>query len=252
MEEAPLSSTEPLSLATLEWGQTGPRALLIHGITSSARGWWRLGAEMARAGYAVTAPDLRGHGDSPRGDDYLLSSYAAEVLALGEEWNVVVGHSLGGAIALVAQTENRAFAGRLLLEDPALTLSNPDRILTEYTRVFENPSAAAILAEYPRWHPQDARIKAEALEASSPEVVRRTFLDNERWDLMPMAMELDRPTLLLAAEPDHGALVTAETGERIAAANPRVKFRVLAGSGHSMHRDSYDAFWRELQGLLSQ
>jgi len=40
--------SEQLQLATLEWGTKGPRALLIHGLTSSARSWWRLGAEMAR------------------------------------------------------------------------------------------------------------------------------------------------------------------------------------------------------------
>lgn len=251
--EAPLSSSSKrVSLATLQWGQRGPRALLLHGITSSARGWWRVGAEMARAGYVVTAPDLRGHGDSPRGDDYLLSSYADDVLALGGEWDVVVGHSLGGAIALVAQTEDHMFARRLVLEDPALTLSNPDRAVADYTRVFKDPSAAAILAENPRWHPQDARIKAEALEATSPEVVRRTFLDNQAWDLVSPAMDLNSPTLLIAADPDQGALVTAETCEVIAAANPRVKFRVLTGAGHSVHRDSYDAFWRELHDFLSE
>ncbi|MBA2312787.1 MAG: alpha/beta fold hydrolase [Actinobacteria bacterium] len=116
-----------LELATLEWGKEGPRALLIHDSTSLARSWWRLGAEMARAGYRVTAPDLRGHGDSPPGDDYLLGSYATDVLALGSEWDVVVGHSLGGAIAAIAQRTDRSFAARLVLEDPVLSLPDPER-----------------------------------------------------------------------------------------------------------------------------
>jgi pimeloyl-ACP methyl ester carboxylesterase len=246
------SSSAALELATLEWGSRGPRALLIHGITSSARGWWRVGEEMARAGYMVTAPDLRGHGESPRGDDYLLASYASDVLALGDEWDVVVGHSLGGAIAVVAQSRNGSFARRLVLEDPVLTLSNPDRFAVDYTKPFENPTAAAIIAEFPRWHPQDARIKAEALEASSPEVVRRTAHENQTWDLVPLATELDIPTLLLAADPDQGALVARATGEGLATANPRVSFRVLSGAGHSMHRDSYDAFWRDVHGFISE
>jgi pimeloyl-ACP methyl ester carboxylesterase len=245
------SSSSVLELATLEWGSRGPRALLIHGITSSARGWWRVGAEMARAGYRVTAPDLRGHGESLPGDDYRLESYASDVLALGDHWDVVLGHSLGGAIAVVAQSRNTGFARRLVLEDPALTLTDPDRVVDEYTKPFENPSAAAILVEYPRWHPQDARIKAEALEATDPEIVRRTVWDNQTWDLVSLTMNLDTPTLLVAADPNEGALVTREAGERIASANPHVRFVVLAGAGHSMHRDSYDAFWSELQAFLS-
>jgi pimeloyl-ACP methyl ester carboxylesterase len=247
-----MTAPELRSLTSLEWGQRGPRALLIHGLTSSARGWWRLGAEMARAGYRVTAPDLRGHGDSPRGEDYLLASYAADVLALGHEWDVVVGHSLGGAIATIAQTKNRKFAGRLVLEDPVLRLSDPNRFIAEYTKPFEDPSAAAILALNPGWHPQDARIKAEALEASSPEVVRRTTLDNQPWDLVPMAIELAAPTLVIAADPDRGAFVSPEMGDRIAAANPRVRFQVLAGTGHSMHRDSYEVFWQAVHSFLSE
>ena len=242
---------EQLQLATLEWGARGPRALLIHGLTSSARSWWRLGAEMARAGYRVVAPDLRGHGDSPRGDDYLLASYATDVLALDREWDVVVGHSLGGAIAAVAQTIDRSFADRLVLEDPLLRLSEPESFIAEYTKPFEDPSAGAVLAQYPRWHPQDARIKAEALEASSPEVVRHTALENQPWDVVPLTMELDCPTLLVAADPEENALVTPEIGEGIAAANPHITFRVLAGAGHSLHRDSYGEFWQVLHGHLS-
>ena len=243
--------SEQLQLATLEWGTSGPTVLLIHGLTSMARSWWRLGAELARAGYRVTAPDLRGHGDSPRGEDYLLASYAADVLALGREWDVVVGHSLGGAIAAIAQTENRTFAGRLVLEDPVLRMADPVGFIAEYTRPFEDPSAATGLAQNPRWHPQDARIKAEALEASSPEVVRRTVLENQPWDLAPAAMGLDRPILLIAGDPDEGGLVAPELGDRIAAANPHVTFRVLAGAGHSMHRDSYAGFWQAVHGYLS-
>lgn len=75
-----------LRLATLEWGQRGPHVLLIHGIDFLsaqlvARGY----EEMAKVGYRVTAPDQRGHGNSPRGDDYLLASYATDVLAVGRE-----------------------------------------------------------------------------------------------------------------------------------------------------------------------
>lgn len=240
-----------MQLATLEWGQQGSRVLLLHGLTSSARGWWRLGAEMARAGHSVTAPDLRGHGDSPRGGDYLLDSYAADVLALGREWDVVVGHSLGGAIAAIAQTSDRSFARRLILEDPLLRLSEPDRFIAEYTKPFEDPSARTILDQNPRWHPQDARIKSEALEATSPEVVRGTVLENQPWDLAPVAMGLVCPTLLIGADPDRGALVDPALGGEIAAANPQVTFSVLDGAGHSMHRDTYAGFWQALHGYIS-
>jgi pimeloyl-ACP methyl ester carboxylesterase len=187
----------------------------------------------------------------PSGEDYLLASYAIDVLALGGERDVVVGHSLGDAIAVVALNADRSFAGRLVLEDPLLRLSDPRSFIGAYTKAFDDPSAATVLAQNPRWHPQDARIKAEALEASSPEVVRRTVLENQPWDPTPTAMRIDRPMLLIAADPDEGGFVAPELGDLIAAANSHVTFRVLAGAGHSMHRASYAGFWQAVHSYIS-
>jgi pimeloyl-ACP methyl ester carboxylesterase len=57
-------------LATRAW-QDGadpsrPLAVLVHGVTSSSRTWWRVGPALARRGFRVLAVDLRGHGASPR------------------------------------------------------------------------------------------------------------------------------------------------------------------------------------------
>jgi pimeloyl-ACP methyl ester carboxylesterase len=45
---------------------SGPLAVLVHGVTSSSRTWWRVGPALARRGFRVLAVDLRGHGASPR------------------------------------------------------------------------------------------------------------------------------------------------------------------------------------------
>jgi pimeloyl-ACP methyl ester carboxylesterase len=62
-------------------GPEGPVALLIHGVTSSSRTWWRVAPELVRGGYRVLAVDLRGHGASPRaGDDLVLGDLTGDVL----------------------------------------------------------------------------------------------------------------------------------------------------------------------------
>jgi pimeloyl-ACP methyl ester carboxylesterase len=57
-------------LATRAWGggadRSRPLAVLVHGVTSSSRTWWRVGPALAERGYRVLAVDLRGHGASPR------------------------------------------------------------------------------------------------------------------------------------------------------------------------------------------
>ncbi|GAC1315744.1 MAG: alpha/beta fold hydrolase [Thermoleophilaceae bacterium] len=82
----------------------GPVLLLIHGITGSSATWEDVIGPLSER-YTVVAPDLLGHGESakPRGD-YSLGAYASGVRdllgAIGHERATVVGHSLGGGVAM--------------------------------------------------------------------------------------------------------------------------------------------------------
>ena len=84
---------------------SGPPVVLIHGMLNSSRHWERVALPLAER-YTVIAPDLIGHGDSatPRGD-YSLGAHAAVIrdllVAIGVERASIVGHSLGGGIAMV-------------------------------------------------------------------------------------------------------------------------------------------------------
>src|SRR3989440_11857508 len=83
---------------------SGPPIVFIHGITSSSALWEPVARRLAQR-YTVLAPDLIGHGESakPRGD-YSLGAYASGLRdllqAIGHERATVVGHSLGGGIAM--------------------------------------------------------------------------------------------------------------------------------------------------------
>ena len=85
-------------------GGDGPLLVLIHGITSSSASWEAVLPVLAER-FTVLAPDLLGHGqsDKPAGD-YSLGSHACIVrdlmLALGHGPGTIVGHSLGGGIAM--------------------------------------------------------------------------------------------------------------------------------------------------------
>src|SRR3954463_9738431 len=82
----------------------GPVIVLIHGITGSSATWEEVIEPLAEH-YTVVAPDLLGHGESakPRGD-YSLGAYASGLRdllsALGHDKGTIVGHSLGGGVAM--------------------------------------------------------------------------------------------------------------------------------------------------------
>ena len=83
---------------------SGPPVVLIHGMVNSSRHWESVALRLADA-YTVIAPDLIGHGDSatPRGD-YSLGAHAASIrdllTVIGIEKATIVGHSLGGGVAM--------------------------------------------------------------------------------------------------------------------------------------------------------
>ena len=99
----------------------GPLILLIHGITGDSRQWNEIIPQLAEH-YTVLAPDLLGHGESakPRGD-YSLGAYAVSLrdllIVLGHRRATVVGHSLGGGIAMQFSYEYPVFCERLALVD---------------------------------------------------------------------------------------------------------------------------------------
>jgi pimeloyl-ACP methyl ester carboxylesterase len=82
----------------------GPPVVLIHGMVNSSRHWERVALQLADR-YTVVAPDLLGHGDSAavRGD-YSLGAHACSIrdllTTIGIDRATVVGHSLGGGIAM--------------------------------------------------------------------------------------------------------------------------------------------------------
>jgi pimeloyl-ACP methyl ester carboxylesterase len=100
-------------------GQDGPVLVLIHGITSSSRTWEPVIDALARD-HVVVAPDLVGHGESakPQGD-YSLGAYASgvrDLLALlGHDRVTVVGHSLGGGVAMQFAYQFPEWLERLVL-----------------------------------------------------------------------------------------------------------------------------------------
>ena len=82
----------------------GPLLVLIHGIAGSSATWEEVLPALAER-YTVVAPDLLGHGLSakPR-TDYSLGAYASGIRdllgVLGHERGTIVGHSLGGGVAM--------------------------------------------------------------------------------------------------------------------------------------------------------
>ncbi len=248
----------PLTLPRLSWGDPAAErhALLVHGLGSNGALMWRFGTALADDGWYAQAVDLRGHGTAPRALDYTIAAYAADLAitrpAAGGPWDAVVGHSLGGAASTSAAAADAEWTRRLILIDPAIHLRERDRqiVRDSQTRSFADPTVAAVRAEHPTWHEQDIELKALSAQQASRWAVEQTSAQNPEWDERTAASRLTVPTHIIASDPKVYSLVTRQLVDEMTA-NPRISVSVVAGAGHSPHRDRPDDTVRHLREALA-
>ena len=241
--------TTPIPLETVIWGAGDRRFLIVHGLGSNAAGWWRVGPALAEVGFHVTGVDLRGHGGSHSPGDYTIAGYAADLLAIADRWDVVLGHSLGGAAVVAALGEQPDWANRVILEDPLLAILDLDLAL-EYVTTDIGPDVTLdmVLESNPTWHTEDARLKLNAANQAGREVIENSMRHNEGWNVVAAVAAIQVPTLLLGA--DIEPLVPPALGESLAEMNPNVEFHTIPGSSHSMHRDEFEAFMARVTAFV--
>jgi len=232
----------PLTLPITAWGERSSRrrALLVHGLGSNGALMWRYGTALADAGWHAQAVDLRGHGTAPRSEDCTIAAYAADLGAIrsGRGWDLVVGHSLGGAAATVAASVDRRWARRLVLIDPAIVLAGSHRetIRASQARAFADTSVDAVRAQYPAWHPLDHELKALAAQQASDWSVLQTVEQNDPWDVRRALSRLRVPTHVIGADPRNGSIFSGALASS-ALRNRRISMSVVRGGSHSPHRD---------------
>jgi pimeloyl-ACP methyl ester carboxylesterase len=234
-----------LTLPRVVWGtQTAPtHVLLVHGLGSSALTMWRVGEAFAEKGWCATAVDLRGHGAAPRATTYRISDFADDLLLTNPthqgNWDVVIGHSIGAASAVVAASRDKDWTKKLVLLDPALTLG-PERqqlVIDGQRYAHDHLTEDEVRAENPHWHPLDIEGRVTAPKQASRFALEQAVLDNADWNTETSAAGLTVPTLVLGGDPAIDSMFTGEHADRVLDSNPLITHTVIPGAGHSPHRD---------------
>ncbi len=134
----------------------GTPVILIHGIAASLHDWDELIPELSRDGYSCYALDLLGHGDSPKLDsrayqmDWLLDHFSDWMRSLRlTEPAIVIGHSLGGYIALEYARRVSAWTRGLVLVNPLYSLSQLPPLMRH---TYRRPHLSSyIVGRTPNW-----------------------------------------------------------------------------------------------------
>lgn len=183
-------------IAVRRWGVAGPGMVLIHGGGANAHWWDHIAPLLATRG-RVAALDLSGHGDSGRRAAYDYLPWAEEAVAAARacsiERPVLVGHSLGGLIALTAAREHPAAVGGVIALDtpvPGLSPEEAAAIGVRTRRLHEYPSAEAAVARF-RTVPDDPWVLPYVVAHVARESVRRVD-EGWTWKFDPAIYERDR------------------------------------------------------------
>lgn len=234
-----------LTLPLIHWGNPHAtrKALMVHGLGSSAHTCWQVMEALAEDGWSASAVDLRGHGSAPRASKYQIADFAEDLGHVWPEgqdaWDVVIGHSIGAASAVVASATNPDWTKKLVLIDPALKLSNAQRdsVLDNQRTGHLIQGVDEITALFPHWHPLDVQLKVQAHQSASLFALEHAVFDNDPWDVTHEAHALKVPTHVLGAEPDNGSMFCGDYATDMLEANQFVSYEIIPGSGHSVHRD---------------
>jgi pimeloyl-ACP methyl ester carboxylesterase len=249
----------------LGWGAADDTpVLLIHGVISSARTWWRVGPAIAAAGFRAVAVDLPGHGKTGHWTGHhRFRDHAADVVAfaraagLGRPDLRIVGHSWGGMTAAALPAAGLIPARLVLLDPPTIPLAVIAAMLEEpaehaYDDLDE--AVAAIGALYPTWPFGDVLAKAQELTQFDETAVRAVLTQNGDWDggLSGLAEPAARdvPTWLIRGDPASGGYVPDAALPAFAARIGADRIVTITGAPHSPQRTHPEALVRALLRAL--
>jgi pimeloyl-ACP methyl ester carboxylesterase len=231
---------------------TDETVLLIHGAGMSARSWRE---QIGGLGHVlrVVAVDLPGHGDSDPTAEATVESYAEvarRVLdALGTGPVVVIGHSLGGAVALVLAARHPKLLKGLVLVSSCAKLPRTDGapetlfwllpgpirkvVFLAMTHVFFALDAMAKKILFaPGASMEAVQLGIEEIRTCRPETILKDAAAARAMDLENLARGLAAPVLVLCGERDR--LTPLALSERLRELIPDARLRLVAAAGHML------------------
>src|SRR5215208_5286515 len=252
----------------------GMPVILIHGLAASLHDWDDLIPELTKNGYAGYAPDLLGHGDSPKLDsrvyqmDWVFDHFFNWMKSLQlTEPAILIGHSLGGHVALEYARRVSAWTRGLILVNPFYSRSQlplllrktygrtslselvvgrtPERLF----RFFVDMSSVAMGHSVGVLRSLPERVRAQTIldyKRTAPGVYH---IPNVISDLTERLNEINTPTLVVWGDRDK--TLAPASFPRLVNALPKARGEVVR-SGHVPHQSHADEFNQIVMKFLKE
>jgi pimeloyl-ACP methyl ester carboxylesterase len=277
---SPASAHAPLH--TLSVGTDGPRVAFLHGLFGQGRNWNQIAKALSGSdgtGARCLLVDLPDHGRSPWSREFSLDGYADAVAATlraaapGETW-AVVGHSLGGKVAMLLALRHPDVVDRLVVVDIAPkgygSLERFEGYIGEMQRLPLDELTSRADAEA-RFEESDPGVKAFLLQ----NLRRDGTGDQARWywrtnlDLIARDAALGTASRIAAWPDDADDLppyqgpvlwiaggdsryIKRADAERMRRHFPRTRHFTIKGAGHWVHTDAPEIIVTALRRFIHE
>jgi len=232
-------------------GRGGPALILIHGAGGSHLHW--PAALRRMPGATVYAVDLPGHGRSEGPGRERIEDYVADIIgfmdAVGVPRGVLVGHSMGGAIAqMTALMAPERVAGLVLVGTGARLRVAP--VILE--GLLQDARGTLDLITEWAWGPEaEPTIVARGRQMMArvhPRVVWGDFAACDRFDVRERIGEITAPTLVITGSEDR--MTPPKFGQWLAERIPGARFVLVDGAGHMVMLEKPDEVARAIREWL--
>ncbi len=235
----------------------GRPLVIMHGFLGMSDNWKTLSGQFAQKGFRVHALDLRNHGRSFHSDDFSYAAMTADLLHYMDHHQLatadIIGHSMGGKIAMFFATSHPQRTRSLIVADIAPKYYRPhhDEILDglsaiDFTKKPDRAKADEILATYvPEASTRQFLLKSLFWKEPGQLALRfnlDVFVQNRDIvgeELSPQA-RYDGPVLFLRG--DRSGYIKEEDAPLIRKHFPRAEITDIPNAGHWLHAENPQAF----------
>jgi esterase len=246
----------------------GKPLIILHGLLGMSDNWIMPARELAK-NYKVILPDLRNHGNSPHSDEFHLQPMVNDIVELirtfGLEEVLLLGHSLGGRIAISVALQHPDLVEKLVVVDiaPRRYYGNKGvaAMLDVMSRVdFDSMVTLGDIEEFLSRNLPDPKVKNQVMKnlkrnedhkfgwkANLPAIVR----DIEAL-MTPVLEETPNTSPALFIKAGRSDFVTTEDFKLILHHFPNAIIRTFPNADHWVHVDEPQLFLEEVNAFLEE
>lgn len=247
----------------------GKPFIILHGLFGISDNWVSFAKKIAELGYQVYILDQRNHGQSPQSPNFNYLALVDDLFEFIDEHEledaVILGHSMGGKVAMRFALENPDYLSKLIVVDISLRQYPPrDHHLkviramkkVDFSIVKKRQDVDAILSEDIELPRIRQFIMKNLYRKQKDELAWRMCLDciannlDEMFDGIEPEQPLDKPTLVVRGGASDYVLDSDLQPLKIAF--PQVDIKTIANATHWVHAEAPEEFYKYINDFLEE